>query len=61
LKIKENNPRFVRENNIEIDFKYKDTLIEAKYNQEIKDKQKELFDTLKIKNKILANGVDFFL
>jgi uncharacterized protein len=61
LKIKENNPRFVRENNIEIDFKYKDTLIEAKYNQEIKDKQKELFDTLKIKNKIIANGVDFFL
>lgn len=61
LKIKENNPRFVRENNIEIDFKYKDTLIEAKYNQEIKDKQKQLFDTIKIKNKIIANGVDFFL
>jgi uncharacterized protein len=61
LKIKENSPRFIRENNIEIDFKYKDTIVEAKYNQDIKDKQKELFDTLKIKNKILANGVDFFL
>jgi hypothetical protein len=36
-------------------------LIEAKYNQEIKDKQKELFDSIKLKNKILANGVDFFI
>lgn len=61
LKIKANNPRFIRENGIEIDFKYKDTLIEAKYNQEIKDKQKELFDSIKLKNKILANGVDFFI
>lgn len=61
LKIKGNNPRFVREDGIEIDFKYKDTLIEAKYNQEIKDKQKELFDSIKIKNKILASGVDFFI
>jgi len=61
LKIKGNNPRFVRENSIEINFKYKDTLIEAKYNQEIKDKQKELFDSIKIKNKILASGVDFFI
>ena len=61
LKIKQNNPRFIRENGIEIDFKYKDTVIEAKYNQELKDKQKELFDSLKIKNKIVANGVDFFI
>ena len=61
LKIKAYNPRFIRENNIEIDFKYKDTLIEAKYNQEIKDKQKELFDSIKLKNKIVANGVDFFI
>ena len=61
LKIKAYNPRFIRENSIEIDFKYKDTLIEAKYNQEIKDKQKELFDSIKLKNKIVANGVDFFI
>jgi len=61
LKIKGNNPRFVRVNSIEIDFKYNDTLIEAKYNQEIKDKQKELFNSINIKNKVLADGVNFFL
>lgn len=61
LKIKKENPRFIKKNGIEIDFKYKDTIIEAKYNQEIKDKQKELFDSLKVKNKIIADGVDFFI
>jgi len=61
LKIRKENPRFIKKNGIEIDFKYKDTIIEAKYNQEIKDKQKELFDSIKIKNKIVANGVDFFI
>lgn len=61
LKIKKENPRFIKENGIEIDFKYKDTVIEAKYNQDIKDKQKDLFVSLKIKNKIIANGIDFFI
>jgi len=61
LKIKKENPRFIKKNGIEIDFKYKNTIIEAKYNQKIKDKQKELFDSIKIKNKIIANGVDFFI
>jgi predicted AAA+ superfamily ATPase len=61
LKIKKENPRFIKQNEIEIDFKYKDTLIEVKYNREIKDKQKELFDSIKIKTKIIANGVDFFI
>ncbi|MFT4304944.1 MAG: ATP-binding protein, partial [Candidatus Woesearchaeota archaeon] len=61
LKIKKENPRFIKENGIEIDFKYKDTIVEAKYNQEITDKQKELFDSLKVKNKIVANGVNFFI
>ncbi len=61
LKIKKENPRFIKKDGIEIDFKYKDTVIEAKYNIEIKDKQKELFNSLKVKNKIIANGVDFFI
>jgi uncharacterized protein len=61
LKIKHENPHYVRENSIEIDFKYKDTLIEAKYNKELEGKQRELFNKLKIKNKIVAKGVDFFI
>ncbi|HOW29922.1 MAG TPA: ATP-binding protein [archaeon] len=60
LKIKTEQPRFIYENSIEIDFKFKDTIIEAKYNQEMNDKQKELFSKIKVKNKIIANGVDFF-
>jgi hypothetical protein len=61
LKIKKENPRYIKKDGIEIDFKYKDTIVEAKYNQEIKDKQKKLFDSINIKNKIIANGVDFFV
>ena len=61
LKIKENNPRFLIQNATEIDFKFKDTIIEAKYNQEMNPKQKELFKKINIKNKIVANGVDFFI
>lgn len=60
LKIKTEQPRFIYENSIEIDFKFKDTIIEAKYNQEMNNKQKELFSKIKVKNKIIANGVDFF-
>ena len=39
----------------------KDSLIEAKYNQELEKNQKKLFDTLKIKNKIVAKGYLFFI
>ena len=62
IKIKDYNPSYIRENNIiEIDFTYDNTIIEAKYDQELKGKQKELFDKLKYKNKIIAKGMDFFL
>ena len=60
LKIKRDHPRYLKKNGIEIDFKMKDTLIEAKYKKEIEKKQKELFDSVKAKNKIIADGVDFF-
>jgi uncharacterized protein len=60
LKIKNNKPNYVKEKGIEIDFWYKDYLIEAKYGQVLKDKQKDLFDNLKVKNKIVASGLDFF-
>ena len=60
-KIKENNPSFVYKNGIEIDFCFNSTLIEAKFNQELEGKQKELFDNLEFKTKIVAKGVNFFL
>ena len=61
LKIKDKNPNYYLENSVEIDFITKDSLIEAKYNQELEKNQKKLFDTLKIKNKIVAKGYLFFI
>ena len=45
------------------DVKSKDRIIEAKYNQEMEKKQKDLFEKINIKGKkkIVANGVDFFV
>lgn len=60
-KIKHDKPSYILQGGVEIDFCTKDTLIEAKFGQELKGKQKELFDNLKFKNKIVAEGVDFFL
>ena len=60
-KIKKNSPSFVYKNGCEIDFCFGSTLIEAKFNQKLEGKQKELFEELKFKNKIVANGIDFFL
>lgn len=60
-KIKQNSPSFIYENGIEIDFCFNSTLIEAKFGQKLKDKQKDLFDKLQYKTKIIANGIDFFL
>ena len=61
LKIKKEQPRYIKKEGIEIDFKIKNTLIEAKYKREMDKKQKELFDNINIKNKIIANGYKFFL
>jgi len=61
LKIKQENPRYIKIEGIEIDFKTKDAVIEAKYKREMDKKQKELFDRLKIKRKIIADGMSFFL
>jgi predicted AAA+ superfamily ATPase len=59
--IKKENPRFLYVDGIELDFVFKDTIIEAKYGQSLTEKQKELFDKLKYKNKIIAKDMDFFL
>jgi len=61
LKIKDKKPSYYLENSVEIDFITKDSLIEAKYNQELNEKQLEAFNAVKSKNKIIAKGYKFFL
>ncbi len=61
LNIKDQNPSYYLKDSIEIDFITKDSIIEAKYNQEMKEKQLEIFNSLKAKNKIIANGYEFFV
>lgn len=61
LKIKEQNPAYYLENSTEIDFITKNSLIEAKYNDKLNEKQLELFNSIKIRKKIIANGYKFFL
>lgn len=61
LNIKDKNPSYYLKDSIEIDFITEDSLIEAKYNRELEKNQKELFDSLKIKKKIVANGYSFFI
>lgn len=59
--IKKYKPNFLYEGGIEIDFCFKDTLIEAKYGLELTKEQKKLFDSSNYKNKIVAEDLDFFL
>ncbi|MFH1584376.1 MAG: ATP-binding protein [Actinomycetota bacterium] len=61
LKIKDKNPNYYLENSVEIDFITKDSLIEAKYNQEINEKQLKEFNAIKSKKKVIAKGYKFFL
>jgi predicted AAA+ superfamily ATPase len=61
LKIKEKNPYYYAEDGIELDFitdRYfgEQYLIECKYNSELTRKQRDLFERLKVKNKIILNG-----
>ena len=60
-RIKRNKPNFLMRGGIEIDFIFANTLIEAKYGSELNDAQQEVFDKIKVKNKIVARGMDFFL
>jgi uncharacterized protein len=61
LKIINKNPSYVNFSGIEIDFFFDNTLLEAKYNAELNEKQKKVFDNYKAQKKIIAHGVDFFL
>lgn len=60
LKLKHKNPRYFRKGDVEIDFIFDDYLIEAKFGQKLEDKQKKVFDSVKKKKKLVAQGVDFF-
>jgi len=60
-KIKKSKVNFIYENGIEIDFFYDNTLLEAKYGQDLTQKQKELFDKIKAKKKLIVNNINFFM
>ncbi len=56
LKIKGQNPSYVYKDKIELDFMTEGkTLIEAKYNDKMTDKQKLLFEETKAKKKVLVD------
>lgn len=61
LKIKEQKPAYYLSDGVELDFITENRLIEAKYNQELNIKQENLFNSFKIKNKIIAKDYKFFL
>jgi uncharacterized protein len=59
LKLKNRNPRYVLQDGIELDFLTDDkTLIEVKYNSELTEKQKKLFDTFKSRKKIIIKKIE---
>lgn len=61
LKIKHKNPCYIYKNKIELDFLTKDKiLIEAKYNSELTDKQKKLFESINADKKMLIKNVKDF-
>jgi len=62
LKIKNLNPRYVYVDGIEIDFMTENkTLIEAKYNSTLNDKQEKLYNSIEANKKIVIDSVESFL
>ncbi len=61
LKIKNNNPCYIYEDGIEIDFRVGNKLIEVKYQSKMNEKQQDLFAKIKTKEKILISGIDDYL
>ena len=61
LKIRKEKPFFVKKGAVEIDFWYKDNLIEAKFGQKLEGKQKEVFESFRVKKRTLAEDYKFFL
>jgi hypothetical protein len=62
LKIKHLHPSYVYIDGIEIDFMTEDkTLIEAKYNSTLNDKQEKLFNSIEANQKVVIDSVKSFL
>lgn len=61
LKIKNKKPDFINKDGVEIDFWYKDHLIEAKYRKKLEGKQRKVFENFRVKNRIIANDYAFFI
>lgn len=59
--IKENLPCYIYKDGIELDFHFGKTLIEVKFNRDIEEKQKALFDKLKIDNKLIIGSIKDYL
>jgi len=55
LKIKQNDPCYIYEDGNEIDFFFKDTLMEIKFGKELKGKQLRLFEKIPAKKKIVVS------
>ena len=55
LKIKHNDPCYIYEDGNEIDFFFKDTLMEIKFGKELKGKQLRLFEKIPAKKKIILS------
>ena len=55
LKIKQHNPCYIYEDGNEIDFFFKDTLMEVKFREKLKDKQLRLFEKIPAKEKIIVS------
>jgi len=55
LKIKQNDPCYIYEDGNEIDFFFKDTLMEIKFGKELKGKQLRLFEKFPAKKKIIVS------
>ncbi len=62
LKVKDFDPVYVLENRLEIDFYLSTlsngTLLEVKYGDELREKQKELFDKFEANNKLVIKGYE---
>lgn len=62
LKIRENDPRYLEEKGVELDFVYKDRIIECKYGGISNEEQEKLMEKHRKKYKIMvAEGSKFFI
>jgi len=60
LNLKNENPHYLLENGIEIDFITNNSLIESKYGLDLNKKQKILFEKTKRENKIVIKDYTYF-